>query len=302
MLWIAILGVLVAENPKANRGRTFDEESRELYGGVAPPLDQREISSARAELERLLPGNGPLATRYTAFQKRYLVPPERLEPAFRAALEESRKRTRAHFDLPPDERVSVEFVSGAPWPSFSRYDGSYRSVVQLNRDFPLPAGSLLEIAAHEAYPGHHTLAVLRERFKGKGPGALFEEGLASYGLELAFPGEERLRFVKEVLFPLAGVDPSEAEPLAAVEREMKRLAPLRVEGARAYLDRKRDRVQSVIWLENEALVPAPWAFLRFVDRYRTYVVTYTLGPDLVRRQVENAGRDPWQEYLSIWLP
>jgi hypothetical protein len=175
-------------------------------------------------------------------------------------------------------------------------------VVQVNRDFPLPASSLLEIAAHEAYPGHHTLAVLRERFRGRGAGDLLEEGLSSYGIELAFPAEERLRFEKEVLFPLAGVDPKEANRYAAVEREIRRLAPLRVEGARAYLDRKRDRVQSAIWLENEALVPAPWAFLRFVDRYRTYVVTYTMGPDLVRRRVENGGRDPWQEYLSIWLP
>ena len=65
------------------------------------------------------------------------------------------------------------------------------------------------------------------------------------------------------------------------------------------LDGKRDRVQSVLWLENEALVPAPWAFLRFVDRYRTYVVAYTVGPDEVRRRIEGGTGDAWEEYRTL---
>jgi len=112
------------------------------------------------------------------------------------------------------------------------------------------------------------------------------------------PGEERLRFERGVLFPLAGLDPSEADRYHRVEREIRRLAPLRVEAARAYLDGERDRVQSVLFLENEALVPAPWAFLRFVDRYRTYVIAYTLGPKRVRRRIEKS-TDPWREYAAL---
>ncbi len=293
MLLFALSWMLLAQ---ASR-ETFDEESRRIYGVVAPPVDEREMSSARAELDRLLAGEGPLAPRYASFHKRFLVAPEKLENALRRALEESRLRTLEHLDLPEEESVRIEYVSGAPWPSFARYDGNHRSVVQVDRDFPLTVSSLLEIATHEAYPGHHTLNVLRRRK----PGALLEEGLASYGLELAFPAKERLAFERHVLFPLAGLDPAEAELHARVEREMRRLAPLRVEGARAYLDGKRDRVQSVLWLEHEALVPAPWAFLRFVDQYRTYVVTYTLGPELVRRRIESGGSDRWQEYLSIWM-
>jgi hypothetical protein len=179
--------------------------------------------------------------------------------------------------------------------------------VQVNRDFPLAASDLLEIAAHEAYPGHHVLSVLRERSLGReralvaprGREALLNEGLASYGLDLAFPGEERAKFEREVLYPLAGLDSEEAELYSRVAREVRRLAPLRVAAARSYLDGKRDRVQSVLFLENEALVPAPWAFLQFVDRYRTYVVTYTLGLDEVRRRVESRSSDPWQEYVAI---
>jgi hypothetical protein len=295
-----------AENPPAIRGATFDEESRLVYGAVAPPVDVSESLSARAELERLLPGQGPLAPRYASFQKRFLVPPEVLDEALTRALAECRRRTLAHLDLPEDESVWIEYVSGAPWPSFASYLGDYRSVVQVNREFPLAVANVLEIASHEAYPGHHVVSVLRERSLGRersletavGSEAILHEGLASYGLELAFPGEERLRFDKEVLFPLAGLDPSEADRYHRVEREIRRLAPLRVEAARAYLDGKRDRVQSVLWLENEALVPAPWAFLRFVDRYRTYAIAYTVGPERVRRRIEKS-TDPWGEYTTL---
>ena len=286
---------------------TFDEESRLIYGVAAPPVDESEMSRARAELDRLLPGQGPLLPRYARFQRRFLVPPEKLDEALTRVLRESRRRTLEHLDLPAEESVRIELVSGAPWPAFASYLGDYRSVVQVNRDFPLAASNLLEIACHEAYPGHHVLNVLRERSFGRersldfavGREALLQEGLASYGLELAFPGEERFRFEREVLFPLAGLDPAEAELYSRVEREIRRLAPLRVEGARAYLDGRRDRVQSVLWLENEALVPAPWAFLRFVDRYRTYVVAYTLGPERVRRRIEGGTSNAWREYLAL---
>ena len=292
---------------ESTKKRSFDEESRLVYGVAAPPLDDEEISRARMELDRLLPGKGPLPPRYAGFQERFLVPSEKLDEALALALRECRRRTLEHLDLPAEESVRIEYVTGAPWPAFASYLGNYRSVVQVNRDFPLAVGNVLEIASHEVYPGHHLLNVLRERSFGRdrsldltaGREALLQEGLASYGLELAFPGEERLRFEKEVLFPLAGLDPAEAELYSKVEREMRRLAPLRVEGARAYLDGKRDRVQSAIWLENEALVPAPWAFLRFVDRYRTYVVTYTLGPEEVRRRIEGGTSDPWQEYVAL---
>jgi hypothetical protein len=289
----------------------FDEESRLVYGVAAPAVDEAMTSRARAALDRLLPGEGPLAPRYAIFHERFLVPPEKLEAVLTRALDESRRRTLRHIDLAAEENVRLEYVSGAPWPSFARYMGSYQSVVQINRDFPLAVADVLEIATHEAYPGHHTASVLLDREVVRqglvelgvdpvvGPDALLREGLAGYGLELAFPGEERLRFEKEVLFPLAGLDPAEAELCARVQREIRRLAPLRVEGARAYLDGKRDRVQSALWLENEALVPAPWAFLAFVDRYRTYVVAYTAGPELVRRRIESRPADPWQEYAAL---
>jgi hypothetical protein len=284
----------------------FDEESKILYGVVAPAVDEAESRRVREELDRLLPGEGALGPRYRAFQERFLVSSDRLDPVLHRALGESRRRVRERWTLPGEERVRLELVSGKPWPSFSSYRGGYESLVQVSRDFPVSVAGALRIAAHEAYPGHHTIAVLRDRdlVRGRGfvefsveppvgPDALFVEGLSAYAIEVAFPREERLSFEKEILFPLAGLDPAEAELHDAIESLVGRLEPSAVDGARRYLNGDRDRVASAIWLEKQAAVPDPWGFLRFVDRYRTYVVTYTVGEDLVRRRVEK-GLDPWR--------
>jgi hypothetical protein len=49
------------------------------------------------------------------------------------------------------------------------------------------------------------------------PQSFIAEGSANYGIALAFPGEEKVRFAKEVLLPLAGVD------TAGIERYFKAL-------------------------------------------------------------------------------
>jgi hypothetical protein len=284
----------------AREPQTFDEESLDLYGVAPPPLSHEEMARARAELERLLPGEGTLFARFTEFQKRFFVPPAKLVATLESALAECRRRTRERLELPEEESVELELVAGAPWPAFARYLGHSRSVVQINRDFPFTPSDVLEIASHEAYPGHHVLNVVRGEIEPpEGREAFLHEGLATYGSELLFPSDDRTRFEREVLFPLAGLDAREAELASRVARTVRRLAPLRVEAARDYLERRRDRVQSVLFLENEALVPAPWAFLQFVDRYRTFVVAYTAGPASVRSRIEQSASDPWKEYLRI---
>jgi hypothetical protein len=295
---------LVARYDALEGGRiSFDEESFRLYGVVAPPPDLDEAARLRAELDSLLPGEGPLVTRYAHFQRRFLVPRERVETALRRAIEECRRRTLAHLPLPPEEKTELELVSGRDWPAFSSYQGNYQSVIRVNVDFPIPVGRVVEIAAHEAYPGHHTASVVRDEKLVRernleeysveplvGPDAYLREALAAVAVELVFSPEERLEFERGVLFPLARIDAADAELHAEVERLACRLRPLLVDAARQYLDRKRDRVATAIWLEKEAVVPDPWAFLRFVDRYRTYVVTYT------------ASRSPsWSSFESLLL-
>ncbi|HEX7139619.1 MAG TPA: hypothetical protein VF219_17330, partial [Vicinamibacterales bacterium] len=169
---------------------TFDEESRRLFGVDAGARDPAGFAAARDELARLLPGSGSLATRYAAFDRRYVVPVERVPEVMTRAIDECRRRTLEHLALPAGERVDIAYVRDMPWPAFTRYRGHGSSTTQINRDFALPVDRLLDVACHETYPGHHAINVLLDLPAQPmySPLALRTEGAASYAVELAFPG------------------------------------------------------------------------------------------------------------------
>jgi hypothetical protein len=122
---------------------------------------------------------------------------------------------------------------------------------------------------------------------------------------MAFPGAERAAFEREVLFPLAGLDASRAELYYQLADLLERLDYAGNEAARDYLDGQIDRQEAEAWLVRYALSSPERAAqrVRFFDTYRSYVINYNLGRDLVRRYVERrAGDDPearWREFERV---
>ena len=108
---------------------------------------------------------------------------------------------------------------------------------------------------------------------------------------MAFPGDERLAFERDVLFPLAGLDGSQAAPYAKIRALVDRLSYAGNEAARRYLNGEWTRTQTVEWLTRYAMMPAASAEqrTRFFDTYRSYVINYNLGKDLVKQYVESKG-------------
>jgi hypothetical protein len=185
---------------------------------------QLELEPVLAELSKAIPGTGPLPERYEAYKKRFEVSPDRLPAVFKAAIEESRKRTLQHIPLPPEETFILEYVKGKPWGGYNWYQGGLKSLIQVNTDLPSFVEGAITLRAREGYPGHHVYNALLEQklVKGKGwvefsvyplfsPLSLIAEGSANYGVKLAFPPEDEKKFVRDVLFPLAGLDPAGAE-------------------------------------------------------------------------------------------
>jgi hypothetical protein len=64
-----------------------------------------------------------------------------------------------------------------------------------------------------------------------------------------------------------------------------------IEAARRYLDGKMSRGDASAWLGRYCLVTPTGAesLLSFIDQYRSYVVTYTLGRDLVKGYITRHG-------------
>lgn len=282
----------------------FDEESKTLYDIVAPSHADQEFLDILATLDQRLPGSGPLRDRYEAFRARFVVPPARLAGAFKAAIDECRARTLQHVRLPETESFSVEYVTGKSWAAYNWYKGDYRSVIQVNTDLPIHADSVISLACHEGYPGHHVNNVLLEqRFvRERGwhelsiyplfsPQSLIAEGTAEFGARVAFPGSDRLAFARRVIFPAAGLDPSSASSYYDVIDLMRRLSYGSVEAARRYLDGQVDAAATKAWLQSHLLQSSDRADqqVRFFDQYRSYIVNYTAGEDVVERWVEAQG-------------
>ena len=123
------------------------------------------------------------------------------------------------------------------------------------------------------------------------PQSLIAEGTANFGIEVAFPGKERVEFERTVLFPAAGLDPAKAAEYYEVAALVDRLSYAGNEAARRYLDKKIDAAAAAAWLERYALMPPDRAQqrVRFFDQYRSYVINYNLGKDMVRRHIEARG-------------
>jgi hypothetical protein len=121
------------------------------------------------------------------------------------------------------------------------------------------------------------------------PQSLIAEGSANYGVRVVMPDEERVRFEKDVLYPLADLDPAEAERYHKVMQLMKGLSYADNEAARGLLNGTMEREAAVKWLMEYKLQTREEALkeLSFVETYRSYVITYNLGEDLVRTYVES---------------
>ena len=280
---------------------TFDQESKALYDAVAPKNSKAYFESSLSDLEALLPGEGALSERVEEFREQFVIPKDKLDPVFRAAIEEGKRRTAQYIELPEDERFVLEYVTDKPWSGYNWYKGGNYSLIQINTDLPIYISRAVDLASHEGYPGHHLYNALLEQHlvRERGwveysvyalfsPQSLIAEGSANYGIDMAFPGEERVAFERDVLFPLAGIDPAKAEKYYEVQAVLDRLNYAGNEAARGYLDGKMTREEAVDWLVKYALMSPARADQRvdFIDTYRTYVINYNLGKDLVREYIE----------------
>ena len=199
-----------------------DEVERCL--GVRPTrTDTTVIEAVHRRLDAALPANGSVRNRFIAWDENNAVPREKLIPALQRLKEVLGPRAQALAPMPADESVHYEIVSNKRWIAYAWYQGQHRTRVELNADLPISIVLLVDLAAHEAYPGHHTERTVKDarlyRELGRletsvvitpAPESLVTEGLAMNALEEAL-GTEPFDVVADVLASLElRFDPTEA--------------------------------------------------------------------------------------------
>jgi hypothetical protein len=298
----------------------FDEESQALYDALAPSFPESHFEEVLAKLEKKLPGEGSLLQRYENWRRAFVIPKQRLDAVFQLTIKACRERTLAHINLPPSENFGVEYVTNKPWGAYNWYKGNYRSVIQVNTDLPVYIDRAIDLAAHEGYPGHHVYNALLEKnlvhdrgwlefsvYPLFSPQSLIAEGTANFGRDVVFTKSERLAFEKEVLWPAAGIDPSRLEEFYSVQDLVKKLNYATNEAARRYVNGEIDANAAASWLQTYALMDEKRAkqSARFIEKYRSYVINYNLGEDMVRNYIEKRGgteQQPekrWHEFEQL---
>ena len=293
-----LLGVETFAGRLAGEPLAYADEVERCFG-VRPRRTPDDVFAAALErLDAALPGDGDLAARYAAWRRSQIVPPETMLDVFSALRERFRAATAERFGLPPDEDVETELVRDEPWLAYNYYLGGRRSRIAVNVDLPIAASELVDLVAHEAYPGHHTEHAWKEQLLVDAgvveeslvlvpaPQSMVSEGIAEIAWELV---DAATRDDVTAVFAAAGV-PFDPEQVDAVEHARR---PLRFVGLNAALLLHEDGASEeevVAYVERWSARPREYAqsSVRFIldPLWRAYAATYSLGGDLARRHVQ----------------
>ena len=292
---------------------SFKDEVAQLYElaegeDLTQSGDESKDSNLEA-LDELLPGRGTLSFRVAAFRNQFIIPANKRREVFEAALAECRQRTMAHWDLPTQEKLEIQWTRdvSAAW---HQYDGGFKSTLKMN---DLSIGFIhtaIDVACHEGYPGHHAQFVMMEAGHGdsgfatedsvfltRTPASVIREGAANLGVELAFSLSQRIEFEREVLAPLAGITFPDEEKYSKFLTLIDSLAVNATPLLRDYLDGELSFNRASLRLEREALVSSPKELLRFADEFGAFSVGYEIAQRRLYKTIQGQD-DKWDALLD----
>jgi hypothetical protein len=196
----------------------FAEEVAGIFDIYPEWADEQTFAEAHRALEEFLPPGPTIQERMAARNTATEISVARAEPLLHVIIAELRRRTQARFPLPDGESFELRIVVNQPWSAYNWYLGDFHSRIDVNTDLPLHVTGLVNLLAHEGYPGHHTEHSLKEarlaRERGYpefrvtplyGPSSALSEGIAMRAASVVLADEEWVAWHADELFPRAGL-------------------------------------------------------------------------------------------------
>jgi hypothetical protein len=271
---------------------SYSDEVEGCYG-VRPWRTPASVyEEAHAELDELLPGDGPLFDRRQAWRERHLCPGDKAVAVLQDLLPLMRARTATVVDLPEGEHVSLEPVSGEPWWAFNYYQGDLQSRVVLNTDVPTTGLDLVHLVAHEVYPGHHTEHAMKEQLLGieeriqlvPTPQAVLSEGIAEVGLEIVL--DDAAKEEAHAIVRRHGLELADPERADRISKAMQKVSTVSLDAALMIHEDGASADEAADYVARWSLRPLEEAkrSVGFVTdpTWRAYTITYDAGLDLCR--------------------
>lgn len=256
------------------------------------------------QLDELYEGKGSLIERIETERQRKTISRENAEKVILKALSLTKEKTLEFFSelLPANETVEVKIVTNEPWSAYNWYLGKYKSRIDVNTDLPLEWDQIIGLASHEGYPGHHTEHSVKEkllyynenRFEHAillilTPEAVISEGIASTGIDVIFPDEQR-RMEMEIEHFCSNPSDVSIEVLVKRWKCMNELSKLSGNLAiRTHVDGWTDD-NIVDYYSRQLGVPYTkeriHQWMKFIRNplWAPYIFTYSYGETLIKRK------------------
>ena len=275
------------------------DEVERCFGIRPTPANEAELTNVHESLDAVLPGSGDLRGRYRDWNDLTRVQEDKILPALEALKDALRASAHAIVPLAKDETITYTLVEDKPWAAYNWYLGDFHSRVDVNVDLPMRLWALPLLAAHEAYPGHHTERVAKDQrlLRRNGwvensvpvltaPEALISEGIAMIALDRAFDDPHAM--VSAILASVGiAYDPELMRVVYQAETAFNSVAS----SAAALLhgeERPREEVLEYICRWSLSSPELAQKTLSFIEdpTFRAYISSYVSGAALCARFVE----------------
>jgi hypothetical protein len=146
---------------------TFDERVRTGLDVEVVTVSSERIEELTEQANRALwkkIKKADLTSMVSRWRKRAMTTGSEIIPiAQEIALDARRSTQRVLFELPDNERIEFHAVPDAPWSAYNYYQGDFHAIIEINTQLPRSKYGIWKWVTHEAYPGHQTQLVQRER-------------------------------------------------------------------------------------------------------------------------------------------
>ncbi len=276
------------------------QQVRDLYGMAARPVKEEELEALRARVRRILHVSRDEEVRAAVetWQQDHAVPPDSVLLTMDKFLREARRGARRLFELPRTERARLVPMRRSRDSGYCLYTRDYHSTIKLNVDLPWTWPGLRDMAAHEAYPGHHVHQSTREfeYLEGDFP----REAAVSLALDPMGPVEEGLA-ENGMLF--IHWDRTKEDRLTILLERLRWGTEVNLTWM-AYRDEPRKEllhyaVHSGLLDPQQAVRDVNYAANRM---WASYAFCYWYGTALIRRKYERVAGDPAFFDVLYWRP
>ena len=297
---------------------SFIDECESIYQYTPEVKEYSHFDSLLVELDNYLVGDEELPIKLAKYREKFKIKFSKIDEAFRKSVEKAKKITSEHIHLPDSESVHIEYVDGAPWSAYNWYQGHFKSLIQVNTQSDIHLERVLDLAAHESYPGHHVYYSLREKmyYQDSGfvefsiytlfsPVSFLAEGTAVYGNDLVFLGDKKIEFIRSEITGKYNYTYDELKKYFNLLELLSKLDEVQITIARDYIDKKITNEVALQYIQKYGLESEKSSYRRldFIRRYRSYIINYTAGKKLVEKYInKKAGTDinkKWQVYKEI---